>query len=163
MGVKWAFLERVCSLQYESQVSKHDPRMSTATTRGQKAHWALTGLKFASLKRNEIIFYDRLKLFVIKLFYTNVTNFRFFRPCCTRYLLWKDLDFRVFVLVTRVYIKGSQYGNQRPIENCSRSGTLTPAPEILRPFQHFYARSATFVPADLKTVSLDPLFRFKKR
>ena len=40
-GVKWAFLDRVWSLQYESKASKHEPRTSTAITRGQRAHLAL--------------------------------------------------------------------------------------------------------------------------
>ena len=46
---KWAFLDRVWSLQYESKASKHEPKAnafcepktSTATTRGQNAHLAL--------------------------------------------------------------------------------------------------------------------------
>ena len=48
-GAKWAFLDRVWSLQYESKASKHEPKAgafcepktSTATTRGQKAHLVL--------------------------------------------------------------------------------------------------------------------------
>ena len=48
-GAKWAFLNRVWSLQYELKASKHEPKASafcepktsTATTRGQKAHLAL--------------------------------------------------------------------------------------------------------------------------
>ena len=41
-GVKWAFLDRVWSLQYESKASAFcKPKTSTATARGQKAHLAL--------------------------------------------------------------------------------------------------------------------------
>ena len=40
--VKWAFLDRVWSLQYESKASAFcEPKTSTETTRGQEAHLAL--------------------------------------------------------------------------------------------------------------------------